>query len=85
MTDGSMKYIWRPGSGREQLFNLKRDPQELKDLASEPGHKAALELWRGRMVMQLKDRPEGFSDGEQLHAGCRYPAVLPFAWAERMK
>jgi len=85
MTDGSMKYIWRPGSGREQLFNLKRDPQELKDLASEPGHKAELELWRGRMVMQLKDRPEGFSDGEQLHAGCRYPAVLPFAWAERMK
>jgi arylsulfatase A-like enzyme len=33
ITDGEWKYTWFPEGGREQLFNLKEDPKELKDLS----------------------------------------------------
>jgi choline-sulfatase len=32
-----------------QLFNLEADPEELKDLSSDPGHKRVLEEMRARM------------------------------------
>lgn len=75
LTDGRMKYIWRPASGSEQLFDLACDPRELHDLSE----REATACWRERMIRQLADRPEGFSDGTRLIAGCRYEAVRPRA------
>jgi arylsulfatase len=75
LTDGRMKYIWRPASGREQLFDLREDPGELRDLSGG----GDVERWQRRMIEELKDRPEGFSDGETLIAGCEYGPVLPQA------
>ncbi|MBT3295862.1 MAG: sulfatase-like hydrolase/transferase [Verrucomicrobia bacterium] len=75
MTDGRMKYIWRPATGEEQLFDLHVDPQELHNL----NESADSEVWRNRMIEQLKERPEGFSDGTRLMAGCTYGPVLPHA------
>jgi len=72
MTDGRMKYIWRPAGGREQLFDLNEDPAELHDLSGSMD----LGNWRHRMIERLKGRPEGFTDGDRLIAGRQYGPVL---------
>lgn len=77
LTDGRFKYIWRPYNGKEQLFDLAEDPYELNDLAPEESFQTELGLWRSRMVEELKDRPEGFSDGRSLLPGRRYTAGSP--------
>lgn len=41
LTDGREKYIWYTKSGREQFFDLTDDPDELHDLAADPGSLAA--------------------------------------------
>lgn len=78
LTDGILKYIWRPLNGKEQLFDRRHDVGECHDLADDPAWSASLALWRRRMVDILKDRPEGFSDGQRLIPGREYPKVLPF-------
>jgi arylsulfatase A-like enzyme len=79
LTDGSAKYVWRPHDGAEQLFDLRRDPTELRDLAGRRERARDLKTWRTRMVKQLAGRPEGFSDGRKLCAGRTYEAALPHA------
>lgn len=73
LTDGRMKYIWRPTDGREHLFDLENDPREERDLAKAPESLAQLQQWRGRMVERLAGRPEGFSGGKRLIPGRPYP------------
>ncbi|MCF7817868.1 MAG: sulfatase-like hydrolase/transferase [Kiritimatiellales bacterium] len=77
LTDGKEKYIWYTHSGTEQLFDLIADPQELHDLVPFPEHAERLNIWHQRLVEQLKDRPEGFSDGTRLIAGRPHGAVVP--------
>lgn len=69
LTDGKTKYIWHITSGTEQLFDLTTDWKEICDLAPEPDHLKELELWRGRLIKELADREEGFSDGKTLIPG----------------
>ena len=80
LTDGRMKYIWRPANGGEQLFNLEDDPRELRDLSRSED----LAGWRSMMIKELAGRPEGFSDGEKLIAGRRYGPVLQYSTAGKM-
>lgn len=70
LTDGTMKYIWYVTSGREQLFNVKKDPGELDDLSALPEYVEELKKWRSLLVRELAGREEGFSDGERLLPGC---------------
>lgn len=79
LTDGREKYIWFSQSGEEQFFDLETDPLELHDLAGEEGYRSTLAAWRTRLIDELKDRPEGFTDGDQLIAERPYPAALPHA------
>lgn len=79
LTDGKEKYIWFVQNGEEQFFDLVNDPQELHDLAKDAAYSQRLANWRARMVQELKDRPEGFSNGTELVTGCHYPPVLPHA------
>ena len=60
LTDGKVKYIWYPGLGKEQLFDLESDPQELHDRAKDPDCQETLTLWRRRLVKELEGREEGF-------------------------
>jgi arylsulfatase A-like enzyme len=76
LTDGRWKYIWRPARGTEQLFDLAADPHECTDLAADARCRSELERWRQAMIAQLKDRPEGFTDGRQLIAGRPYPDLM---------
>lgn len=74
VTDGKEKYIWWSRDGREQLFDLRNDPQELHDLANEASPR--VERWRRALIEELKGREEGFTDGETLIAGRPTRAVL---------
>ena len=71
------KYVWYTLSGREQLFDLQEDPQELHDLAPQPEAEPELLAWRGRMIEFLRGRPEGFTDGERLIPGRPHDHLLP--------
>ena len=73
LTDGRMKYIWRPATGAEQLFDLVKDPRELRDLAKR--RRPELRLWRARLIERLRGRTAGFTDGKRLIAGRPYPGT----------
>lgn len=77
LTDGKQKYIWYTETGQEQLFDLTNDPTECRDLAPIGSATNDLELWRGRMIEELKNRPEAFTDGNQLIKGRPYARMLP--------
>lgn len=69
LTDGHTKYVWDPHTGTERLFDLDRDPRELHDLGGEAAATGRLSHWRNRLIERLRNRPEGFTDGEHLIAG----------------
>jgi len=75
LTDGKEKYIWFVADGREQFFCLKDDPTECRDLVNDPGCARRIAYWRRLLIEELKDRPEGFSDGKSLIPGRPYPPV----------
>ncbi len=77
LTDGHEKYIWWPGDGREQLFNLADDPDERHDLAAEAAAADCLRGWRDRLIERLRHRPEGFVEDNRLVTGRPYGAVIP--------
>lgn len=77
LTDGRQKYVWLSDSGDEQLFDLRADPHEEHDIAGDPGRAADLELWRSRLIEQLRGRPEGYVQAGQLVAGCTPTTLLP--------
>jgi arylsulfatase A-like enzyme len=58
LTDGRQKYIYFRPSGKEQLFDLERDPGECHDLARDLAYRDALQSWRARLVAHLA--PRGF-------------------------
>jgi arylsulfatase len=66
VTDGRQKYIWWPSLGQEQFFDLEADPLEMHDLIAEDRAPAAVSEWRQRLVAELVDRDEGFTDGVRL-------------------
>ncbi|MDA0991254.1 MAG: arylsulfatase [Verrucomicrobia bacterium] len=69
ITDGLWKYIWNPVTGTEQLFHLAADPEECHDLAQATAHASVCRRWRARLAEHLRDRPEGWSDGNTLTPG----------------
>ena len=79
LTDGHDKYIWWAGDGREQLFDLDEDPNELHDLATNPATAERTAAWRQRLIAHLTRRPEGFVRDGQLVVGQPYRALIPTA------
>ncbi|MFI3295662.1 MAG: arylsulfatase [Rikenellaceae bacterium] len=65
LTDGKIKYVWFMPTGEEQLFDLTKDPDELKELSKDRKYKKTLEYMRGKMVEHLEVRGEEWvKDGE---------------------
>ncbi len=78
ITDQRWKYIWYPGLGSEQLFDLKADPRELHDLARDAQCRSELERLRGVLISEIENRPEGFvKDGRLAQLEGSTPLCLP--------
>ncbi len=78
VTDGRRKYVWLPGRGQEQFFDLEADPREMHDLGADPARADEVALWRGRLVGELTGRPEGFVvDGRLVKLDGQTPPCLP--------
>jgi arylsulfatase A-like enzyme len=60
LTNGREKYVWWPGQGEEQLFDLAQDPAETRDISDDYVLRDRVELWRKRLAHELEGRPEGF-------------------------
>ena len=72
------KYIWFHEDGREQFFHTAEDPAELRNLINEPTAREGITWCHQKLVEELADREEGFSDGKQLIAGQEQKPVLDF-------
>lgn len=73
------KYVWHSGTGREQLFDLANDPDELHDLAmgqTPQNEPAMLARLRQCLVDELTGRQEGFVRDGRLVAGRPVVRVL---------
>lgn len=65
LTDGKIKYIWRFHTGEEELFDLEKDPHELKNVVHEDTYQPRLRELRAAMVEHLSERGEEFvKDGK---------------------
>ncbi len=90
LTDGMFKYVFHAQTGHEQLFNLKEDPGELRDLATDAGYRHIAKEWRERLAEHLTERGEAFvQDGKpmlrpksQLYSP-HYPGSFRAAESER--
>ena len=76
LTDGKEKFVWFAKTGREHFFDLSTDPCEKCDLVNDTDSKKRVDLWRKRLIAELKKRPEGFTDGSVLIPGRPYKSVL---------
>jgi arylsulfatase len=77
LTDGQTKYCWFTQSGQELLFDLETDPGETHNLLAGVDGAELGGVWRRRLIEQLRNRPEGFTDGERLIAGRPHPKLIP--------
>jgi arylsulfatase A-like enzyme len=82
LTDTHFKYIWFFHTGEEQLFDLSKDPHELKNLAHDRKYTKELLKWRQNMVTHLSERGEPFvKDGklaileQTILTGANYPVI----------
>lgn len=90
LTDGKWKYVFHAADGREQLFDLANDPQELRDASSD--NAAGLRRWRERLTGLLAPRGEAWVKDGRLVAGRKnhqygpnYPATGTSSVASTLK
>lgn len=86
VTDGREKYIWFHHTDKHQLFDLVNDPMECRDLSDDPGMKARIELWRGRLAAINEERGDPRGRNGQLvpqPSGALELSPNYFKWKER--
>lgn len=66
LTDGKIKYIWFFRTGKEQLFDLVKDPHELQNLAGEQSSEQTLKAMRQAMIEHLSERGEEWVENGKL-------------------
>ncbi|MGL4991304.1 MAG: arylsulfatase [Sarcina sp.] len=76
ITDGKRKYIWYSQTGIEQFFDLEKDSKEIYNLINNIEYKNEINLFRKRLINELKDREEGYSNGQELIVGKNPVAIL---------
>lgn len=77
ITDHRWKYVWLSKTGQEQLFDLRADPNETTDLAGDRTYADELSRLRRTLVDELRDRPEGYVEGDRLVSGRPALTLLP--------
>lgn len=76
LTDGREKFIWFTNTGEMQFFDLTDDPRECCNRIADPACAGRVAHWHAAMIAELRDRPEGFTDGHALIAGRPYPTRI---------
>ena len=66
---GHDKYIWYMQSGKEHYFNLDKDPHELHNAINDSEYNDRISYLRSILINELKNRPEGYTDGINLISG----------------
>ena len=67
LTDGKLKYVWNFNNGSEMLFDLKKDPQELKNVVDNKKYSSRIKVMRQALVAHLQERGEEFvKDGKPV-------------------
>lgn len=66
LTDGKIKYIWNFHTGKEQLFDLSKDPHEVTDYSVNEAYSQRMGELRKAMVAHLSERGEGFVKNGRL-------------------
>ena len=60
-----IKYVWNFHTGKEELFDLRKDPNELVECSGKPAYATQLKEMRQAMVDHLAERDETFvKDGK---------------------
>lgn len=78
LTDGKLKYIYYPGPGREEFFDLQSDPRELTNRIDDPAWQTRIAEHRALLVKALDGRPEGFvRDGKLAVLGGETQMFMP--------
>ena len=89
VTDGKEKFVWLVATGEEQFFDLTQDPNETRNRINDPDCAARIDRWRSLLIEKLRDRPEGFTDGDKLIPGVEYTSELGHArrspWAAHVE
>lgn len=70
------KYCWYSMDGREQYFDLSKDPHELHNAILDSSCQDRIALLKGFLIQELKNRPEGFVENGRLVNGKDYPPYL---------
>ncbi len=76
ITNGKKKYIWYSQTGREQFFDLIKDPYEMENIINDLEYAKEIDIYRKNLINELKDREEGYTDGEKLIVGKKPLDVL---------
>lgn len=68
LTDGKLKYVWRFHTGEEELFDMAKDPHELRNIVDDKRYQKQLAELRQTMVSHLSERGEPYVIDGQLKA-----------------
>ncbi len=77
LTDGRYKYIYFTLTGRQQLFDLDNDPDELIDLCEDGGNLRLVDAWRALMADHLKVRGDEWVKNGELQVLAQSPVRSP--------
>lgn len=80
ITNGKDKYIWYSQTGKEQFFDLEKDPQERHNAIGDAEYQENITLRRSQLIEELKGREEGFIDEDTLIVGRPIKPTLSHAF-----
>ncbi len=72
------KYIWFSADGREQYFDLEKDPEETHNAVNDEEYIARVNDLRNALIKELSWRPEGYVKDGRLVTGVHTEPVLSF-------
>lgn len=79
------KFIWFNKDGREQYFDLVKDPKETHNAIHDACYQERINTMRNYLIKELEGREEGYSDGTKLICNRESLDYLSFIEPEEFK
>ena len=76
ITNGKEMYVWYSQTGEEQLFDIRKDPCNMENLANKKPER--LEYLRGCLIKELTNREENYVMNGKLVSGVKPRSILSF-------